>query len=61
MPWYLQQMQAYEQQNGVRVLDYLDLHYYPQANGVSLSTAGNATTQALRLRSTTFALGSKLR
>ena len=52
VPWYLQQMQAYEQQNGVRILDYLDLHYYPQANGVSLSSAGNATTQALRLRST---------
>ena len=34
VPWYLQQMQAYEQQHGVRILDYLDLHYYPQANGV---------------------------
>jgi hypothetical protein len=45
-------MQTYEQQHGVRILDYLDLHYYPQANGVSLSTAGNAATQALRLRST---------
>ena len=52
VPWYLQQMQAYEQLHGVRILDYLDLHYYPQANGVSLSTAGNAATQALRLRST---------
>lgn len=52
VPWYLQQMQAYEQQHGVRILDYLDLHYYPQANGVTLSTAGNAATQALRLRST---------
>jgi len=51
-PWYLQQMQAYEAQHGVRLLDYLDLHYYPQANGVSLSPAGGAATQALRLRST---------
>ncbi|RIK28723.1 MAG: endoglucanase, partial [Chloroflexi bacterium] len=50
--WYLDQMHAYEQQNGVRILDYMDLHYYPQANGVSLSGAGNAATQALRLRST---------
>ncbi len=50
--WYLDQMRAYEQQNGVRILDYLDLHYYPQANGVSLSGAGDAATQALRLRST---------
>jgi hypothetical protein len=51
-PWYLRQMQAYQQANGVRLLDYFDLHYYPQANGVSLSPAGDLTTQALRLRST---------
>lgn len=50
--WYLQQMRAYEQTNKVRILDYLDLHYYPQAAGVSLAGAGDANTQALRLRST---------
>ena len=50
--WYLEQMQAYEATHGVRLLDYLDLHYYPQASGVALSEAGNASTQALRLRST---------
>ncbi len=50
--WYLQQMRAYEQAHGLRLLDYLDLHNYPQANGVSLSPAGSAATQALRLRST---------
>jgi len=33
-------------------VDYLDLHYYPQSNGVSQSPAGNSATQALRLRST---------
>jgi hypothetical protein len=50
--WYLQQLRAYEQQHGTRILDYLDLHYYPQAPGVTLSPAGDAATQALRLRST---------
>jgi hypothetical protein len=50
--WYLQQLAAYQQQYGVRLLDYFDLHYYPQASGVSLAGAGSATTQALRLRST---------
>ncbi|MFN8487964.1 MAG: glycoside hydrolase family 44 protein [Caldilineaceae bacterium] len=50
--WYLQQLRAYEQTNHVRLLDYLDLHFYPQASGVSLSGAGDAATQALRLRST---------
>ena len=50
--WYLQQLQAYQQQNGTRLLDYLDLHYYPQASGVALSPAGDAATRARRLRST---------
>ncbi len=50
--WYLAQMQAYEAMHGVRLLDYLDLHYYPQATGVALGTAGNSETQLLRLRST---------
>ncbi|MBX7247312.1 MAG: glycoside hydrolase family 44 protein, partial [Candidatus Sumerlaeaceae bacterium] len=50
--WYLQQMQAYEQTTGTRILDYFDLHYYVAAPGVTLSTAGSLSTQQLRLRST---------
>ncbi len=50
--WYLEQMQAYEQKNGVRILDYLDLHYYPQQEGVALSSKVDTNTQELRLRST---------
>ncbi len=50
--WYLAQMSAWERAHGLRVLDVLDLHYYPQAAGVALSPAGDAATQALRLRST---------
>ncbi|HZU87462.1 MAG TPA: glycoside hydrolase family 44 protein [Anaerolineaceae bacterium] len=50
--WYLQQMQAYQQQHGIRLLDYLDVHYYPQAGEVFSGSAGDADTQALRLRST---------
>jgi hypothetical protein len=45
-------MAAYENTNHTRILDYFDLHYYPQAGGVSLSPAGDASTQALRLRTT---------
>jgi hypothetical protein len=53
VPWYLRQMRAYQQEHGgKRILDYLDLHFYPQANGVSLSPAGSPATQALRLRQT---------
>jgi hypothetical protein len=52
--WYLQQMRAYEQQKGVRILDYFDEHYYPSADEGCLANcpAGDAKTQALRLRST---------
>ncbi len=52
VPWYLQQLKQYEDTHGVRLLDYLDLHYYPQGAGVALGGAGDAATQALRLRST---------
>ncbi len=50
--WYLQQMAAYEEQHGVRLLDYLDLHIYPQAQGVMSGSQGDPDVQALRLRST---------
>ncbi len=52
VPWYLRQMRAYQQAHGTRLLDYLDLHFYPQADGVALSPAGSAATQAKRLRQT---------
>lgn len=50
--WYLRQMRAYEEQHGVRILDYLDLHGYPNAAGIYSSAVGNQATQTLRLRST---------
>src|SRR5262249_1267017 len=37
--------------SGVRVIDYLDIHYYPQAAGVSLSSDESEGTQSARLRS----------
>lgn len=51
LEWYLQQMKAYDTAHQQRILDYLDVHFYPQ-NGVFSTGAGNAATQALRLRST---------
>ena len=42
---------VYDIATSPRILDYLDIHFYPQ-NGVALSPAGDANTQALRLRST---------
>ena len=52
--YYLQQMHAYEQQHGVRLLNYFDEHYYPSSSDtcIALCPAGNAQTQAERLQST---------
>jgi len=52
VPWYLQQVCAYQQQHGVRLIDYLDVHYYPQGGVDGLGNAGeDAATAAKRLRS----------
>ena len=51
VPWLLTQMHTHDTASGTRLLDYLDLHYYP-AGGNALTTAGDVNMQALRLRST---------
>jgi hypothetical protein len=51
-PWYLRQMHTASVAAHTRLLDYFDEHFYPQASGVALNGAGDAATQALRLRST---------
>jgi uncharacterized protein (TIGR03437 family) len=52
LDWYLQQMRDYENQHGIRILDYLDLHAYVLPDGLAFQPAGDAATQALRLEST---------
>ncbi|HMM66476.1 MAG TPA: glycoside hydrolase family 44 protein [Dokdonella sp.] len=54
--WYLQQVCAYQSQHGIRLVDFLDLHYYPQGAGVvdfSDPPGGSETAaiSARRLRS----------
>jgi hypothetical protein len=49
--WYLRKLREHEQKTKVRVLDVLDLHYYPQEAGV-YSDASDMKTALLRLRST---------
>ncbi|MBN9393176.1 MAG: hypothetical protein J0I20_34400 [Chloroflexi bacterium] len=51
LPWFLDQLKQYEQKNGKRILDVLDVHYYPQGDGVYGGTTDDKTN-ALRLRST---------
>ncbi len=49
--WYLQQVCANPLPSGARLVDYLDLHYYPQGSNVSISDDDSSATAALRLRS----------
>ena len=51
LPWWLAQVAKHDKAAGVRTLDYLDVHYYPQADGV-YSSAADSATQQLRIRST---------
>jgi hypothetical protein len=53
LAWYLQQLRAHQQKTGTRILDVVDVHFYPQAKGVGGSEGGtDPQTAALRLRST---------
>ncbi|MEO1367706.1 MAG: glycoside hydrolase family 44 protein, partial [Acidobacteriota bacterium] len=54
LEWYLEQVCAEETANGVRPVDYLDVHIYPQGDVAGLGGASSAedpTTAARRLRS----------
>uniref|UniRef100_A0A0W0EXF2 Glycoside hydrolase family 44 catalytic domain-containing protein n=1 Tax=Moniliophthora roreri TaxID=221103 RepID=A0A0W0EXF2_MONRR len=48
LPWFLQEMAKHDKSTGKRLLDYLDIHYYFQAD----TSANDAAAKALRLRAT---------
>ena len=50
LEWYLDRICEYEEDTGLRPVDVLDIHYYPQG-GQALLGEGNASLQSLRLRS----------
>jgi Glycoside hydrolase family 44 len=54
LEWYLAGMAAEEKRTGRRLLDVLDVHYYPSGVGVYSGTGGNTdnATNELRVRST---------
>jgi len=51
VPWYLKKLHDYEQATGVRVLDVLDLHFYPMGERV-LSDDDSGAVAARRIRAT---------
>jgi hypothetical protein len=52
--WWLDQVAAHQKKTGTRLLDVLDLHFYPQGPNLGVGTQGatDRDTNALRLRST---------
>ena len=50
--WYLKKLHDYEVSKGVKILDVLDLHFYPQAANVFGGGGTDPNTAALRIRST---------
>lgn len=54
LAWWLKELAAYEKKTGTRVLDVLDLHFYPQARGLGVGDRGKTDPEsnALRIRST---------
>ncbi len=53
LPWYLKKMHDHQQATGTRILDVLDVHFYPQAAEVyGKAKDADPKTGALRIRST---------
>ncbi|HET9450545.1 MAG TPA: glycoside hydrolase family 44 protein, partial [Aggregicoccus sp.] len=54
VPWLLRKVRESERQTGVRILDVLDLHFYPQGKGIGVGTGGQTDpgTNERRIRST---------
>lgn len=51
LPWFLKEAAAHDRKSGRRTLDILDVHFYPQGDGV-YGGRSDPKTDALRLRST---------
>jgi hypothetical protein len=50
LPWYLRRLREHEQKTGVRIIDVVDVHFYPQGNGIG-GEAADSETAARRVRS----------
>jgi hypothetical protein len=54
LAWYLKEVRAHERRTGVRLLDVVDVHFYPANDAIGIATKGGTdpATNALRIRST---------
>ena len=53
LPWWLSKLQEHERATGVRLVDAVDVHFYPQGEGIGIVTSGNtdSETAGRRIRS----------
>jgi hypothetical protein len=49
LEWYLGKVRKHEQATGVRLVDYLDIHYYPAEQSIAFTTDESAVTSRRRL------------
>jgi hypothetical protein len=54
LPWWLHSVRAHERKTGIKLLDVLDVHYYPQGANIGFDRGGatDRNTNSLRIRST---------
>ena len=54
LPWWLGEVAAHEKRAGIRLIDLVDVHFYPQGRGIGVGAAGETDpdTAARRIRAT---------
>jgi hypothetical protein len=52
LAWWLQKLREHEQKTGTRIVDLLDVHFYPQGDHVFGDSKTDPKTAALRIRQT---------
>ena len=54
LPWWLGEVASHESRAGIRLIDLVDVHFYPQGRGLGVGSAGETDldTAARRIRST---------
>ena len=48
LAWYLRELKRHQDKTGKRLLDLLDVHFYPQADGIGLRARGTRTRRRAR-------------
>jgi len=54
LPWWLSRVRAEEKRTGTKLVDLVDVHFYPQGDGIGIGSGGatDPDTSARRIRST---------